>query len=136
MLYDLLEYDLDGIDLGKFPHTEARLDQIIASMSSVQKFWLDKLHDGDLDEYSIGEDWESIKTKDLFDQYKDHAKSMGDRYLLNATQFGKELSNICPDREKKRMGTPQQRDWHYVFPDLETCRKAFEAFIGQEIPWE
>ena len=136
MLYDLLEYDLDGIDLGKFPHTQARLDQIIASMSSVQKFWLDKLHGGVLKKYPDDEEWENIETTDLYDQYTDQAKSMGDRYPLSAIQFGKELSNICPGKERKRLKTPYGREWTYVFPDLETCRKAFEAFIGQEIDWE
>jgi len=105
-------------------------------MSSVQKFWLDKLHGGVLKKYPDDEEWEDVGTTDLYDQYTDQAKSMGDRYTLSAIQFGKELSNMCPGKERKRLKKPYGREWTYVFPDLETCRKAFEAFIGQEIDWE
>jgi len=136
MLNDLMEYDLTGVDLGKFPYTEARLEQIIASMTPVQKFWLDKLQDGVLKKYSDDGDWTSIETRDLYEQYKEFARSLGDRFPLNAIQFGKELGNISPGKERKRIQTPYGRDWHYVFHDLETCRKNFEDYVGQAISWE
>ena len=46
MLYDLLRYDFSGIDLRTFPRTEALMDQIVSSMSPVQKFWFERLIQG------------------------------------------------------------------------------------------
>ena len=137
MLYDLLEYDLDGIDLRKFPHTQARLDQIIASMSSVKKFWLEKLTEGILDDdLSPDNDWDNVKTKYLYDQYKEQARSLGERYPCSANQFGKELRELCPGIERRKIDSGCERGWRYVFPDLGACRNAFEDFVGQKIPWE
>jgi predicted component of type VI protein secretion system len=43
MLHDLLQYDFSGIDLRRFPRTEALMDQVVNSMSPVEKFWYDRL---------------------------------------------------------------------------------------------
>lgn len=48
MLYDLLRMDISGVNLREFERTEGLLDQILHSMSSVQKFWFERLMAGSL----------------------------------------------------------------------------------------
>jgi len=132
MLYDLRNYDLTGVELNKFPHTEARLEQILHSMSTLDKFWLDRLQDAD------DEQWETeVGIGALYDQYHEYSQKMGDRYPLSNAQFGKELRAICPElrklRKAKYKGHPRKP--HYVLPDLGSCRRSFAEYIGQEVNW-
>jgi hypothetical protein len=133
MLYDLLKVDRNGVDLRDYPFTDARLDQIINTMTTIEKFWLDRLRDGTLDDY---EGWgKPIKTSDLRDMYVEHGHSIGERYLLNDTQFGKNLKCLCPGMERKKQSTGS-RTWEYHFPPLNQCRKDFEKKVGQAIEWD
>jgi Bifunctional DNA primase/polymerase, N-terminal/Family of unknown function (DUF5906) len=133
MLHDLLQMDLSKVDLGSFPQTEARLDQIVASMSSVEKFWLDGLYDGKLNDHRS---WDYPHyVKDVYENYQEFAKGMGDRFPLSRQQFGKKLRTLCPGivREREKNAS---RSWQYKLPDLETSRRAFETFVGQKIDWD
>jgi phage/plasmid-associated DNA primase len=133
MLHDLLHVDLSGIDLRDFPRTEARLDQIMHSMSTVEKWWLDILQEGRIGERS---DWvRRMGTSWFYTDYSDFARKAGNRYPLTKAQFGKALRDLCPEMERKRE-KGGSREWQYHFPPLEDCRRAFEEKVGQPIGWD
>ena len=106
-------------------------------MSSVQKFWFDKLKDGTLDQFD--DKWKAkVKSENLFNQYLEFAGKIGDRFKLNNVQFGKEIKDLCPEvvRKKLKSEYPNERAWYYCFPKLEECRKTFEERINIPIKWD
>ncbi|KJS29354.1 MAG: hypothetical protein VR64_21290 [Desulfatitalea sp. BRH_c12] len=133
MLYDLLRVDLEGVDLQDFPRTEARLDQIVNTMTTVEKFWFDCLREGRFAGYlgfsgPVSVSW-------LHEKYTAFARSSGERYTLSDAQFGKSLRELCPGIERRRQPSGA-REWEYHFPSLEECRREFERKVGQPIPWD
>ena len=136
MLYDLLRYDISGIDLRAFPRTQALMDQIVSSMSAVRKFWYERLSQGILCD-SAGE-WEhAVPTEQLYDDYLKFTDEIGSRYPLTPTEFGKEIKKLCPPvvRQKKPSDYDNGRKWHYSFPGLEECRKVFESLVNIPVQW-
>jgi hypothetical protein len=132
MLYDLLNHDSSDVNLRTIPKTAALMDQIILSMTSVQKFWHEKLTEGSLGDYN---EWtEPIEIKELYKDYLEYTKNTGGRYPSNASQFGKELHEVCPEVVTERTGPQRKR--HYCFPSLEVCRKALEDVVKCPLKWE
>jgi phage/plasmid-associated DNA primase len=137
MLKDLLEYELTGVDLRTIPRTKALMDQILNSMNPVGKFWFDRLKDGSLG--TIEDGWAGkVESEALYDYYIEFAGKIGDRYKVSESQFGKEIKELCPavDRKKIKKDNGQGRAYHLFFPSLEECRKLFEARVDIEIDWE
>ena len=141
MLYDLLEYDTSKVDVSTILETAAGFDQKVESMTTVQKFWYEKLRSGDLH----GEDlsWgEAIKTEMFYDQYLYFSEKIGVRHKKIDKQFGKELRQICPGIMRKLLKTSDDgaenylNKWHYEFPKLEICRNLFEKAINVELDWD
>ena len=138
LLYELLHYDLTGIDLRDFPKTEALLEQKINTMGTVQKFWFHVLENADL----LNGQWNSgeIPSKTLYDNYIAFSKDIGSHYNEPPTTFGRSLRKLCNGiRKKQKKSTISKNDKvikFYVFPDIEKCREDFEKAIGSEINWE
>ncbi len=134
MLYDLLEMNLD-VDLRKIPRTSALLDQVIYSMPTVHKFWLERLRAGTLlDEHRS---WELyIITEKLFQAYLEFAANCGDRYRLIDRQFGKEIKKICPDVKRGQKIIDARDKWVLYIPELATCREYFETKVKVKVNWE
>ena len=81
-----------------------------------------------------------MPTGQLYDDYIDFAKKIGVRFQLIPSDFGKEIKKLCPQVEKKRPKADHPscgngRKWHYFFPALEECRKAFEQLVNIELQW-
>ena len=141
MLYDLLEHDTSKVDVSKIINTSAMLDQKIASMNPVQKFWFEKLRDGRLQDSDS--DWnEIILSENLYEQYIEFCKKIGVRHRKISKQFGKEVKDLCPDLERRNIKCMSHdtgncmRKWHYQFPPLEVCRNFFEQKTGYELDWD
>ena len=151
MLYDLMRYDISGVDLSKFPRTTALMDQIESSMSAEQKFWYHRLQEGSLiddpvDGIGYGKDgdnknrWDKgVEIKDFHDAYIQFSKPLGERYLLDPSQFGKRLRRLCPGvirgKTSNQTGYPSRRPI-YIFPPLDECRAEFERQVNMEIDWD
>jgi phage/plasmid-associated DNA primase len=127
LLYDLLHHDISGINLRDIPRTEALLDQIINSMNSVEKFWFNRLVEGDVPEV--------VQTNYFYDSYRVFCRDQNIRYKLIPQQFGKEIHKLCPGIEKVRRSAAFGRNYYYAFPDLEECRDQFEAAVNMIIDW-
>lgn len=137
MLHDLLQLDISQINLKDIPRTEALYDQVTLSMTTVQRFWLERLRAGTLS--PDDDEWSSyIATSSLYGQYLEFCKNLGDRYPLIDRNFTKELRKmVAPSlvyRERKTF--PGKRLWILRFPDIWECRDNFEAYFKIKEDWE
>ena len=129
MLYDLLNRDISSVKLRKFPRTQALLEQIIRTMTPVKRFWFECLKDGNLQ----GGEWrEKIQVEVLYHNFLN--SSFAKYPKVDKRQFGKEIKELFPKVKRKRE-TAKPRVWAYHFPDLETCRRGFEAVVNLEVDW-
>ena len=135
MLYDLLHHNISGIDLRTIPRTEALFDQILQSMNSIEKFWLDCLRHGRILGPFVGGWPIAIEAEQLRHVFHDYARTIGDRNGLSATEFGKQLRDVCPGIVRGRQ-TSSGRPYEYRFPPLLECRRQFEKNIDMTIPWD
>lgn len=128
MLYDLLERKIT-VDLRKVPKTAALLEQVVNSMTTVQKFWFERLRGVD--------EWpkEYVLKKHIFEEYHNFAKRCGDGYPIIPQQLGKALKVLCPGIRSGRLTHTQGRERVYFLPKLDVCRKIFEEAVGVKVDW-
>jgi hypothetical protein len=135
MLFNLLNYDYSAIDLRTFPRTEALLDQIVQSASSVKKFWFERLRAGTL--CSEDDDWgECVETQKFYDEYIEFSHMIGDRYPQIDKQFSKQLRKLCSGIKRRRKTIDRKKRWALYMPPLEECRMQFERHVDMEINWD
>jgi phage/plasmid-associated DNA primase len=128
MLSDLLQRDLSGVNLREYPRTEALTDQIMRSMSFAQRYWFEHyLQDGNYPDY--------IQSSTTHQDYLSYARDLGERYPMDARQFGKELRKLCPSIRRRYSTLYGQREWRLYLPDLATARAEFEQVINAPIDW-
>lgn len=134
MLHDLLQMDISEVDLRTIPRTEALLDQMLATMDSVQAFWFDRLDAGTvLEDANI---WPLSKTKkDVYEEYLNYCQKRNLRHKDGQTLFGRKLNKYCPGLMATRKGTTDYRPMSYQFPALAECRKAFEQITNMTVKW-
>lgn len=151
MLYDLLRMDISAVDLRTFERTSGLFDQILSTMSTVEKFWFEKLKKGVLFEFEVnalneivpidhtasGEEWfGEVPIKTLFMEYSHFAKSINERYPGCPEQFSKKLTKLCKGTKTSRVTIYGKRTRIRVFPPLDECRKQFEELVQMPIDWE
>jgi len=136
MLYDLLHMDITGYDLRSFPRTQALLDQIVNSMSSFERYWYDQLYSGTLGQADAN--WGEVFVDDFYEGYLKSAQAMGQRHRLSKSQVGKELRKLCPGVQKVRQRPSPNlyREFIYILPELDDCRKAFEEKVNIKVDWD
>jgi hypothetical protein len=135
MMYDLMHYPLQDIDLRTIPRTPALFDQMISSMGSVHKWWYQRLADGRLLHNDDGWTGEADAYA-LYNNYLSMCDEVGGinfRPILN--QFARKLREICPGMDKSRRRTGGKQAPAYIFPPLEDCRADFERAIQLPVSW-
>jgi hypothetical protein len=146
LLYELLTFDLETVDLRHIPKTEALLDQKIASLSPEDGWWLDILKHGSLPYHSKDAKPRCCPGKLLYDDYIEHAQKQGARRRQIETAVGIFIDKTVPSlstavetftlRDEtafdKRVDS---RGTVYTFPSLAECRKAFAEKIHQSMTW-
>ena len=134
MLYDLMNLDLEGIDIRQFPKTIALSEQKSISSSDVEKFWEDRLYDGSI--ISDQNKWKKIvMCSDLHSDYILFSKKIGISRPKSMSQFGKDLKKMIPEIDRKR-GSSEDRNYEYIFPDLEQCRLSFDKIRNAKTNWD
>ncbi|GFE57410.1 bifunctional DNA primase/polymerase [Geobacter sp. AOG1] len=135
LLHYLINYDLKGINLRKFPQTTALLETKLMSLTPAQKFWYHKLETGRLNVngWNDGE----ITTDDLYKDYLEYVTNLGVRHKAADNELGTQLSKMMPKGEfnKKKKTVVTIRRNIYVLPTLDKCREYFEQFVNQKIEW-
>ncbi|MHB1381955.1 MAG: DUF5906 domain-containing protein [Thermoleophilia bacterium] len=135
LLYFLLNRDIKGVDLRKFPKTAALLEQKRLGMSAVEKFWFEILTSGSFDpEEGIWGDGLVGKEK-LHEFYVKFTGDTGKQHKETSTELGMGLHKLVPSLKDERRQRGGSRQWFYQFPSLRECRNDFEKRIGQEIEW-
>ena len=134
LMYDLVNFDLDDVDLRAIPKTAALLDQKVAGLEPHVAFWQDCLERGTVLDGS-GE-WEGeVLCKRLYNEYLEFAKELGARFRLTPEQLGKALRQMCPALARGRRRGGRELSWVYVLPDLGTARQGFDAYVSQALEW-
>ena len=145
LLHDLLAFDLSTVNVRQIPHTLALFEQKVASLDSVESWWLGRLHAGAPTHQH--NDWPAdvpivVPVSSVFNDYILTAEKVGFRRRSSETAFGIALNRLLPGRlEKKRRsvaeedGVTPRRTWCYVLPGLEEARDLFERAVGQPIVW-
>jgi hypothetical protein len=140
MLFDLLRMDISKVNLRAIPKTPALLDQKLASMSSVQKFWYEKLTEGSVTETLSWDD--GMPPKTVFDGFLDFCRDQGVKPHMTQGPFSKQLHDLCPGIHKKKTMIsfgpfgPEKRGNVWVFPPLEKCRESFAKKLEMDVPWD
>ncbi|GLK54338.1 hypothetical protein JOD31_001505 [Methylopila capsulata] len=140
-LAHLLAVDLRGFSVRDAPQTEALRDQKLASLSGVNRWWFELLHDGALagSEFD-GPSWEDasieVDRSALRASYEDFVrKNRFQGEAINSIQFGHALRAMLPSLGDKRPRVEGGRRRFYTLPALTQCRREFEAWFGDEPSW-
>ena len=144
MLFDLLNRDISGVDLRKFPKRPALWSQIVQNMHSVHQFWYECLRDaciGSVGAYSSQtgygcwpDDGDALMEIDchllyqIFTQFDEL-----NRNRPRDNIFGKELKKVCPGIVRKQHTNGAR---YYSIPPLAECRKTFEDFVKMPVNWD
>jgi hypothetical protein len=137
LLHHLLSMDLSGIDLRRFPETDARHDQQLRSMDPITAWWHERLHAGT--QRATHDVWETqIVVGDLFQEFCGELKRPNDR--SNQTEFGMKMRKLLPSIGRRRAemslsGGAKRQCWVYEFKDLATARREFEGATGLAFDW-
>ena len=151
LLHILLHRDLSGFNVRDVPQTNALASQKLKSLDALETWWHDCLDDGSIgfcdDEgrflglhrafmgTSDSECWPRFAaTKGLYDAYTAHSKSMGRRYPLPSSEFGKQFSRLAKV-SRTRPTVRGSRVNGYDLPSLSDARQDFCHFLGHKLAW-
>lgn len=137
LLYDLMRFDLQSVNLRKIPTTRALLDQKLRSLDSVDSYWFGRLWEGvtttDSTEWLV-----QVPTSLLFQDYVKVSTQIGERRRQTSSQFGERILRLGARKIRPVSNTQDglsQRAYHYSLPGLAEARKAFESLAGQTVGW-
>jgi hypothetical protein len=137
LLFDLLNFDLNSVNLRTIPKTKALLDQKLRSLDSVTSYWFSRLWDGSTTTESS--DWlPQVPIETLFQDYVKVATQIGERRRQTKPQFGECILRLGARRSRpsgKADDGPSQRPYHYCFPQLAQAREAFDTLVGHTVDW-
>lgn len=136
LLFFLQQYDLKGKNLRIFPQTEALLENKMLTMTPVEKFWLDRLKNGALSNYE-DKGWSTlVKRKHLHHEYREYVGDHGQTRKSTETELGMGLKKLIPGLRSTERTIEGNRCGVWEFPDLATCRKAFQEALNYTYPWD
>lgn len=143
LLHFLLHYDGSTVDLRRVPQTAALVDQKGLSMTPVQRFWKNCLMYGSNTGMHNPQWLQSVECRLLHELYREEAEQLGARHRANETELGIQLKKLVPGLRKARRwyenvwptGKDKRRRYEWDFPDLDTCRKAFDTVMNCEHDW-
>ncbi len=139
LLYDLMNFDLSGVNLRRIPRTKALLEQKLASLHSIDAWWYGRLDAGALTRG--GRPWGgAVPMRVLHDDYLHEAEKVGWRRRDSPVAFGKRLRKLAPEVVREQGYDPEAgqaaaREWLLRFPPLEACRAHWDATMGQGDDW-
>jgi hypothetical protein len=130
----LMQYDLKGVNLRKFPQTEALWEQKLQSMDDFQRFWMDKLMEGTIKGYFSNGDSEYMEKEKFYDEYIKHAKDEGQTRRGAATKVGMGLKKLVPNLRTTEEGK-RRKIKYWILPSLKVCREHFDGLLNYPCPW-
>jgi len=143
LLHYLQSYDLSGFDVRKAPQTEGLLNQKLASLRGIHRWWSDVLHSGEIGTYATDHDgdWDTNplivtcrKLQDACAAFMRGRRFEGD--ALDSREFGRQLRLMLPSVKRRRLGSRSDRAWHYILPAVPVARNEFASWLREPIDWE
>ena len=143
MLYDLLNRDVAaGPDPRRTIKTAGLFDQILRAQGLEFRYIFQILDDGLLPQPDAPSNGPGVTTvQAMFNETR--MTYPGGQYVHKG-DFGKRLRAIIPGIKDVQSGwfidghgpnATRSRSTRYTFPPLSQCRRAFEAHVGQKVPW-
>lgn len=140
LLYYLQNYDLNDIDITKYPRTAELAKQKLLSMSLLDQFWYGILQEGEL--FKSEKDFDGkferkpwgkgiVKTQVFYEAFIQFCKMQSLPWHGTVESFGSNLGNLVPKRQKKK----RKGIMCYFFPPLQECRDDFDKRTQQEWDW-
>ncbi|MFO1058752.1 MAG: hypothetical protein U1E53_17505 [Dongiaceae bacterium] len=127
-LLHYLQHHEIRVNLRIVPKTRALLDHKLASLDTVQQWYLGCLQDGSP---VPGEPWEGLHTAEAVrDSYI--AQAGGSYGRSTATSFGLRLLRFKSVRKDRAPGNGPHG---YIFAPLKECRAEFQELIGFKLDW-
>ena len=146
-LAHLLAVDLSGFSPRKVPQTGALLDQKLASLRGVDRWWYEVLADGTFPDTSGfgGDAWETeaqeverSSLRAIYETWDSRNRFSGQR--VDAASFGRLLKVVCPEvAETRKWADSGPRPKGYRFPPLPICRALFSLWLHgnrESIAWD
>ena len=139
LLHHLLTLDISDIDLRTIPTTKALEEQKFQSMTGYEKFWFERLQEGEINpDYPEG--WpDMVPCNVLRNIYLVQIGKASNGYKGFETEFGLALGKLCPSIIKKRkvlQTSNSQPVSVYFLPSLDQCRADFMSSSGMTIEWQ
>lgn len=135
LLYFLLHYKYDPLEISKIPQTEALLDQKMYSIPEELRWWLNCLNEGKISA-ARGGSWElEIEHGSFYDSYLTYCKNMNVRRPLTNQWLVRTLNKRKLKFKEKASRQTTELRYYQILP-LEDCRKSFEEMMGQPMQWE
>lgn len=139
MLYDLLEWDPNRIDLRIIPKTKALFEQKRLTSNAQRRWWHQVLHDGEFwvtpntsVTYGVPEDF-IVDRQVVYDNYVQTLDRAGQRQKGIQTELGMFLRKVMPEGYPLDWRQRTKEGWgprHWIFPALDKCRRNFEKQYG------
>jgi phage/plasmid-associated DNA primase len=126
LLFDLLHEDLTSFDPRKMLPNDFGFDIKMKTANSSEKFIFNALQEG---RCNLERKWSSLSCEEFYDGYKAWCQREGFRQEASS-EFGKRLRKLL-SVEKSRRSVDGSREWWYMLPSLEECRKRFQSFTKQ-----
>ncbi|SHL68336.1 Primase C terminal 2 (PriCT-2) [Roseovarius marisflavi] len=145
MMHDLLQRDISvGPDPQVTIRTPELFDQIIQAQGPTERYLYEVLDAGYLPQPDAPGNGPGITT--ISAMYDDMKRSQPSAQYTLQTLFGRTISKVFSGVAKVQSGNfiigrdamgqlITKRSMRYRFPPLHQCRRSFEVYIGQEIPW-
>lgn len=138
LLRFLMDFDISDLDVNLAPQTDGLLDQKLASLEPVPKWWCDCLTSGVIASSDFGGVWpDKIPTTKLMQSFGLWAKLHNVRSRLpSSTEFRKRLALMAPSARNGKVHVQGDTKLQgYYLPTLEKARAEWDAYIGQSQEW-
>jgi hypothetical protein len=142
LLRYLLDFDLSGVDVNDAPKTQALVEQKLASLGTVEQWWLDCLSSGQIAGGDWGGEWPgAVPTNRMRAALSRWAKERNIRSRLpEEVGFGRLLHKLAPHFKKKkaRPDLPLDTSYSFFLPlgGMAELRRDWESFLGAVMQWD
>ena len=141
LLHYLLNVDLSEFDVRTPPATKGLLEQKLASLRNIDRWWFEFLFEGEFpDAHVFGDDgtWAEQRREversvlhKAYESWMQRQHYSGE--VLGSREFGKRLRKLCTDLKGFRATQEGQRLWCYRVPALPRCRELFSVALTGEV---
>lgn len=138
LLRYLLDFDIGKTEINEAPATDALMEQKISSLDPFHQWWLECLTEGRIAHSEFGSEWQTkVDKQSVRSAFKRHHRERNIRSRLPEERVTGKLLHACAPHVdlKAKIREGVETVSAYGLGDLETCRKAWDVFIGHTTKW-